>query len=329
MSYTIILISVFARQLCLPVPALLLLIAAGGLAREGKMGVAGILTMSLIGCLGGDFIWFEAGRRWGRRILDVFTRLTDNPRRSSERAHAFFSRWGLRALLIVKFIPGLDGITPPLAGLEGTSRYSFLMYDGAGSLIWSGVYVLGGYLFAKEVNFALELANRSGRILAACFLIPLLGFITWRAISILRTMRKLRMKRISPKLLNARLAAGERIIVLDLLRFQEGDVLAPGIEGAVRIDPLRLQNRTKIVAPEDLSFVLYASSSDQFRSARVAMSLSRRDIREVWVLEGGLSAWIEEGLPVSEKLLNEDEAIHQFGLIIGPDDSPTTRRVFK
>jgi membrane protein DedA with SNARE-associated domain/rhodanese-related sulfurtransferase len=316
MSYTFIAISVFARQLCLPVPALFLLIAAGALARQGKMDISIILTMSVLGCLGGDFIWFEAGRRWGRRILAIFTRLTDNPKRTSERAHAVFERWGLRSMLVAKFIPGLDGITPPLAGLEGASRISFLLHDGGGSLIWSGTYVLCGYLFAAQVDRVLQVANTSGRILAVCVLVPLLAFVVWRAVAILRILRRLRMRQISARLLHARLTAGEPIVVIDLLNYQQGANLTSGIEGAVRIDPLRLQNRTKIVAPDTLSIVLYCSSSDQFRSARVAMSLKRRNIHEVWILEGGLAAWIAEGLPVTDKLINEDEAMQRFGLSI-------------
>jgi membrane protein DedA with SNARE-associated domain/rhodanese-related sulfurtransferase len=323
-SYTFIAISVFARQLCLPVPALFLLIAAGALARQGKLDIPIVLAMSVMGCLGGDFLWFEAGRRWGRRILGVFTHLTDNPKRASERAHAIFGRWGLRSLLVAKFVPGLDGITPPLAGLEGTARLSFLLYDGMGSLIWSGAYVLGGYLFATQVNRVLALVSESGRIIATCVLIPVLGYIGWRAASILRTVQRLRMKRISPKLLHARLVAGEQIVVIDLLNYQDGANLRPGIEGAVRIDPSRLQSHAQILAPASLAVVLYCSSSDQFRSARVAMSLRRKSIHEVWVLEGGLDEWIAAGLPVTDKLLSEDEIIRRFRLIVangGPDDS--------
>jgi membrane protein DedA with SNARE-associated domain/rhodanese-related sulfurtransferase len=325
LSYPLIAISVFARQLCLPVPALFFLIAAGAFARQGQLNVVLILVMSVAGCLGGDLVWFEAGRRWGRRILRVFTHLADDPRRSSERAHVVFGRWGLRSLLVAKFVPGLDGITPPLAGLEGASRASFLAYDSVGSLLWSAGYVLCGYLFSDQVDRILAFLDASGSILLALIVIPLVAYIVWRGLAILRMVRTLKMKRISPALLHSRLAHGDAIIVLDLLHFQDGLVSAAGIETALRIDPARLRSPARVVVPAGIPIVLYCASSGQFRSARVAMALKRKGLTEVWVLEGGLARWVEEGFPVTMQLATEDEIIRRLGLqILEP---PATRGV--
>jgi len=325
LSYPLIAVSVFARQLCLPVPALFFLIAAGALVQQGRLSAPIVIAMSVAGCLAGDLVWFEAGRQWGRHILRVFTGLSDDPKRSSERAHAVFERWGLRSLLIAKFVPGLDGITPPLAGLEGASRRSFIFYDGMGSLLWSSLYMCCGLIFAKEVDRALAVIESSSRILAACILIPFTAFLVWRGLSILKMVRRLRLKQVSPALLHSRLSKGEAIVIIDLLNFQDAPVGSTGIDGAVRIDPSRLRSRAQIVTPAGLPVVLYCSSSAQFRSARVAMSLRRKGIREVWVLEGGLAQWIEEGLPVTDRLLSEEEVIHKFGLQILDRKSPLDR----
>jgi hypothetical protein len=39
-----------------------------------------------------------------------------DPHYCAQRAHSIYARWGLRSLIVAKFIPGLDGVTPPLAG---------------------------------------------------------------------------------------------------------------------------------------------------------------------------------------------------------------------
>jgi rhodanese-related sulfurtransferase len=185
-----------------------------------------------------------------------------------------------------------------------------------GSLLWSTCYVLCGFLFAKQVDRVLAIINNSGLVVALCVLIPFIGFVGWRGFSILKMVQKLRMRRIAPALLHARLIAGEEIVVIDLLNFQEGPASRLGIEGAVRIDPARLRSHARILAPAGLAVVLYCSSSDQFRSARVAMLLKRKGITQIWVLEGGLAAWTSEGFPVSEKLLGEEEVVRRFGLQI-------------
>lgn len=324
LTYPILGLSVFARQLCLPVPAMLFLITAGTLARESLLNMPLVLAISVAACLAGDFIWFEAGRHWGSHILRVFTGFSDNPRKTTERARLVFARFGLRSLLIAKFIPGLDGISPPMAGLEGIRRSHFFVFDGIGSLIWSAFYVLLGMFFAGQVNQILNVFEGFGLVALWGIGVPFTAFVGWRAINVLQALRRLKTRKISPALLNVRLQSdGDSVVVIDLLNFQVEGVPAFGIPGAVRIDPKRLKNSSLIASRPGLSFVLYCSTSSQFRSARVAMRLARRGIHEVWVLDGGLNTWVEEGFPVSMELLNEDQAMAKFGLRILEDSSTT------
>ena len=53
------------------------------------------------------------------------------------------------SLIVAKLIPGLDGVSPPLAGIEGSTRRAFLAYDFVGSFLWTALYVGFGYLFAS------------------------------------------------------------------------------------------------------------------------------------------------------------------------------------
>jgi 3-mercaptopyruvate sulfurtransferase SseA len=50
--------------------------------------------------------------------------------------------------------------------------------------------------------------------------------------------------------------------------------------------------------PKDVEVVLYCSSPREFTSARVALTLLRRGIANVFVLNGGLNAWKAEGIPL-------------------------------
>ncbi len=109
---------------------------------------------------------------------------------------------------------------------------------------------------------------------------------------------ELRLRKLSPSLLHQKLKANEKVAVIDLLNFEDGENLA-GIPGAIRVDPKRLRSRTHVVIPEDLEVVLYCSSARALTSARVALSLRKKGIPRVWILDGGLAAWQEQGLPVS------------------------------
>jgi hypothetical protein len=76
--YLILFVAVFARQLCLPVPAPLFLLSSGVLG-AGKLDLGGVLLVAVLGCLLADLAWFEAGRLRGKRVLRLLCALTPDP----------------------------------------------------------------------------------------------------------------------------------------------------------------------------------------------------------------------------------------------------------
>lgn len=317
LTYPLLGLSVFARQVCLPIPAVLFLISAGTLVRDGRLELPLVLLTAVLGAVAGDALWFEAGRHWGSHILRLLTSLSDDPKALSLRARSVFARFGLISLLFAKFIPGLDGITPPLAGMEGTRRVLFVLFDAGGSLLWAAAYIAIGLCFSRQVDKVLAFVQTSERLLLFVVVLPSLVYAGWRTFVILGMLRRLRTRHISPALLKAkRLDEPGRVVVIDLLGFQETVGQPVGIPGAVRVDPTRLRNKTIIDYPSGMSFVLYTSNSSAYRCARVALTLKRRGVEDVWILEGGIRNWIEAGLPTTDQLLTEDQAIAQYGLRI-------------
>src|SRR3984885_15590712 len=150
--YLILWAAVFARQVCLPVPANLFLLTVGSLARSGGLNMSLVLCVGILGCLAGDCVWFEAGHHWGSSIMRILCAFSGDPQYCVQRAHKVFGRWGLRSLILAKFIPGLNGVTPPLAGIEGSARSAFLAYDSLGSFLWNASYSGLGYLFANRLT---------------------------------------------------------------------------------------------------------------------------------------------------------------------------------
>src|ERR1700746_892913 len=69
-GYWVLFVSVLGRQACLPVPANLLLLAAGALAGLGKLNVAGIIVFAAAAFLLADTAWYGAGRTWGGKTLE-------------------------------------------------------------------------------------------------------------------------------------------------------------------------------------------------------------------------------------------------------------------
>ncbi len=327
LTYFAIGLAVFGQQLCLPLPSMLLLMTAGALAdrHEGHLTIPFVLITSVVACVAADGVWFALGRRWGSSVIRLICSLTSNPQGSRERSRSIFDRWGLRLLLVAKFVPVLDGVSPPLAGAQGATIVGFIVYDTVGSLLWSAAYVSTGVLFSSELNRIIHLIDRFG--IAVLFLlgVTILLLAGWRLVRMITMIRHLRLHRMSPAMLQRKLDDCEKVGVVDLLGYEAMDEQAAGIPGAVRVDPQRLSEGQRVVVPQGVSIVLYCSTKNEFTSARVAQALSRIGITDVWILEGGLAAWVAEGRPTTVKFCTREELARRLGIVIPP---PRPRRVY-
>jgi membrane protein DedA with SNARE-associated domain/rhodanese-related sulfurtransferase len=321
LTYSGIGLAVFGQQLCLPVPAMLLLMTAGALAADGKaeLHLPLVLLAGVAGCLAADGIWFWLGRRWGSGILRVVYSLTSDPRASRERSGIIFDRWGAKLLLVAKLIPGLDSIAPPLAGASGASVSAFLVYDTGGSLVWSGAYVLLGFVLYRQLAVVMRNMERFSTLLVWVVGVPLATYVLWRAAHLVRMIRHLRLRRISPVLLQEKIDKHSRLVIFDLLHYEAHGAEIAGIPGALRVDPVRFRTSRNVQIPPDIDIVLYCSSRNEFVSARVAEALERRGVSRVWVLEGGLDAWELEGRPVTTRFKTPEEVAARLGIVLPPE----------
>ena len=316
LTYGGVLLAVFANQICLPVPSVAFLIAAGALSAHGEMRASIIIFLGALGCLAADGIGFWLGRKWGSKALRIVCRFTADPRSCSRNARKKFRRYGLSILCVSKFVPGLDAVMPPLSGAEGVSLPRFLAFDAVGSSLWAGSYVGLGYLFSNELDVAIGWAKHFGTLLGIGIGVPLGLYAGWRGLALVRMIRHLRLRRISPPMLARKLKSKRKVAVLDLLNFEEetDSESVKAIPGAFSVNPSVLRKSPRIAVPDDVELILYCSSGGDMVSARVAVALKRIGIDKVWVLEGGLKAWREQGFPVSQSLEAPEVVAARYGV---------------
>ena len=316
LTYGGVLLAVFANQICLPVPSVAFLIAAGALSAHGEMRASIIIFLGALGCLAADGIGFWLGRKWGSKALRIVCRFTADPRSCSGNARKKFRRYGLSILCVSKFVPGLDAVMPPLSGAEGVSLPRFLAFDAVGSSLWAGSYVGLGYLFSNELDVAIGWAKHFGTLLGIGIGVPLGLYAGWRGLALVRMIRHLRLRRISPPMLARKLKSKRKVAVLDLLNFEEetDSESVKAIPGAFSVNPSVLRKSPRIAVPDDVELILYCSSGGDMVSARVAVALKRIGIDKVWVLEGGLQAWREQGFPVSRSLEPPEVVAARYGV---------------
>jgi membrane protein DedA with SNARE-associated domain len=197
-GYSILFAALFAHQIGLPLPGPLFLLAAGALAAAGKLGMIPVLGLAVTACVLADWVWYEAGRRQGDKILHLIHRLARDPDAHDRRAKEAFARYGVPLLVLAKFVPGLDAVVPPLAGTSRTSRLRFLAFDAVGAALYSGAYAGLGYVFRHDLDRAAAYVARAGTFLAAVAVTALSIYAGYKLVRSRCFMRDSRIVRITP-----------------------------------------------------------------------------------------------------------------------------------
>src|SRR5689334_15656170 len=139
-GYVLLFFWLVAEQAALPVPSIPLLLACGALARDGRMSPTLVLTYGLAACLLADSVWFHVGRVRGAKVLRLLCRIALEPDSCVRQTENALVRYGLRSMLVSKFVPGLNAVAAPMAGNSGARFGRFLIFDILGTLLWNGCY---------------------------------------------------------------------------------------------------------------------------------------------------------------------------------------------
>lgn len=160
----------------LPVPEEATLLAAGWLARSGRISALLAIVVAWAAVFIGDVGTFTLGRgplhrllasRWGARLL---------PGRWRGWAERLVERRGWRAIVIARFLVGLRGFVYVALGASGYRWLRFVVIDGAVGLVEVGGVVALGYLLGTgpRVERRIEAVD-----IVACVVLALAFVAPW------------------------------------------------------------------------------------------------------------------------------------------------------
>jgi membrane protein DedA with SNARE-associated domain/rhodanese-related sulfurtransferase len=285
---------VLIEQIGLPLPSYPLLIVAGAWSANGGAPLARIALAAVVACLLADLGWHATGRRFGSRVLRAMCRLSLEPDSCVADTERLFSKFGIRALVFAKFVPGLGAVTTAMSGVTHASLAAFITYDLIGSALWATSGVLIGALFHDAVSdvFAeLSALGRIGGMLIVAILVVFLAVKFWRRHQF---FQQLRMSRITVQELMRLQAQGGPVLLIDARpaasRARDGM-----IPGAIAFEAL-LEAADPI--PRGGEAIVYCACPNEATAARVARRLMVLGFHPVRPLSGGIHAWRDAGFNV-------------------------------
>jgi membrane-associated protein len=130
-----------------------LLFATGALAATGVLNIWLVIALLLVAAILGDAVNYAVGRYVGPRIFTaedqsgLLHKLLN--RDHLLKAHAFFERYGGKAVVLGRFVPIVRTFVPFVAGAGAMTYGTFAFYNVVGAIAWVGICVGAGYAFGN------------------------------------------------------------------------------------------------------------------------------------------------------------------------------------
>jgi membrane protein DedA with SNARE-associated domain len=257
-GYLVIFLWVLLDQAGLPLPAAPLLLAAGALAGIGELSFFLIILTTLFASVPMDSFWYWLGRSRGGKVLNLLCSISLEPDYCVRNTEQTFYKYGPFSLLIAKFIPGMQTLAPPLAGMVNMNFGVFLLMDSLGSLIYALVFVFAGYLFHNELEIIARNFSELGVLAGYILLVALTVYVGGKFVQRRMFLRSLRMRRLQPPEVSEMLDSDRAIQVIDLRHDYDYKLQPVMVPTAIRV-PMEAIDLHHHRIPKDSDIILYCS----------------------------------------------------------------------
>jgi membrane protein DedA with SNARE-associated domain len=184
-GYLVVLVAIAIDATAIPFPGRIVLVVAGALAARAELNLVLVILLGALGALIGDHLWYVAGRVKGESLVRRYCQLV-NGRRCLERARESLRQYGPFAFVVGRFFAGVRIVAAPLAVSAGIRYREFLLYDAAGSLLWSALFVFAGWFLGEQARHVVErtgLAMTLGGLALAALAVTFVVARRWRRAS--------------------------------------------------------------------------------------------------------------------------------------------------
>jgi membrane-associated protein len=154
--YALLFVTVFAETGLVVTPFLpgdSLLFAAGALSATGALSAPVLFVLLAAAAFLGNATNYAIGRAIGPRVFQaqdrsgLMHRLLN--REYLDRAHAFFEKYGGKAVVLSRFAPIIRTFVPFVAGVGAMSPRRFMVYNVFGAGAWVGLCLGAGIAFGN------------------------------------------------------------------------------------------------------------------------------------------------------------------------------------
>lgn len=146
----------FGENVFPPIPSEVVMPLAGFLAAQGTLSLLLVILAGTAGSVLGAMFWYYVGVWIGADRIRAFAarhgRWLTISASEVDAATGWFRRYGWRAVFFGRMIPGVRTFVSVPAGVARMRLVPFLAFTALGSLLWTGLLALAGFLLESQYD---------------------------------------------------------------------------------------------------------------------------------------------------------------------------------
>ena len=152
-----------------------LLVVSGLMAAAGKLNVLLVMLAFFLGSVIGDSTGYWTGRWMGKTLFNRESSRIFKPSRV-EKAHAFFEKYGVKTVILARFVPIVRTFAPLVVGAAAMPYPTYFFFSVVGGLLWISSMVLAGYFLGGVIEnaFHIKLEDHIEKVVIVVVILSLL-----------------------------------------------------------------------------------------------------------------------------------------------------------
>ncbi len=130
-----------------------ILLICGFLAHQGYLSLWIVWLVGAASAMFGDMTYFQLGRYFGDRAI---SKLPARITKAAGSVKRMVGRHPNKVMLSMRFLVGTRILLPVLCGTTTITTRHFLLMNALTALLWSGAFVIAGYLFGVAAQQLLD-----------------------------------------------------------------------------------------------------------------------------------------------------------------------------
>ena len=173
-------LGIFFENVFPPIPSEVILPLAGFTAAQGRYSIVEAVLWATFGSVAGALLLYGIGAALGIDRLKVIAhRMPLVDVADIDKADAWFTKHGPKAVFLGRFVPGIRSIISIPAGIDRMPVAKFLGYTTAGSLIWNSLFVWIGFQLGDRYHLVEQYMDPISKVVYVLIVLAALGVVAW------------------------------------------------------------------------------------------------------------------------------------------------------